>query len=544
MNTGICQKSGSAAADLGAETIRSTHEQEKSWAWITDREGKVQASNAVVRGALGRTPVCRDTLGVILAEEWARILNDALLHGAGQGILRIALGSDEVTELDTTAQRSDTGPDSVLVAWSARPVTVGGDSKSGTEAELLLETIFNHLPDLIYFKDRQSRFVRWSHSFKSLFKLPEGESLAGRTDFDFFAATHAGEAFEDERRIMETGEPVVGKLEMEDHSDGRVTWSLTTKVPWHDHHGSLLGTFGVSKDVTALKEAEARLEAAHKNLVNASRMAGMAEVACDVLHNAGNVLNSVNVSCSVVRDRLRDSRISSLSKLARLFRSKEDNLGEFLSSDPQGQKVPEYLDGLAAHLEEERRFLTAELDRLSGSVDHIKEIISMQQNYARMAGVVEEVELSELVDDSIRINAAALARHRVEIRKELTDAPTLVTIKHKVLQILVNLIRNAKYAVSEAEITDGWVKVCTACANPQTVVISVYDNGVGIRPEHLHRIFNHGFTTRKDGHGYGLHSAALTARELGGSLQAASDGPGQGARFTLRLPLKYQPPRP
>jgi signal transduction histidine kinase len=135
------------------------------------------------------------------------------------------------------------------------------------------------------------------------------------------------------------------------------------------------------------------------------------------------------------------------------------------------------------------------------------------------------------------MNVGSLQRHEVEVLREFDDVPPINTEKHKVLQILVNLVRNAKYACDESGREEKLITLRIARCDDQ-VRISVVDSGIGIPPENLTRIFNHGFTTRKDGHGFGLHSAVLAAAELGGSLSAHSDGLGHGAIFTLELPLK------
>jgi C4-dicarboxylate-specific signal transduction histidine kinase len=141
-----------------------------------------------------------------------------------------------------------------------------------------------------------------------------------------------------------------------------------------------------------------------------------------------------------------------------------------------------------------------------------------------------------LVEDALQINAAALQRHDVLVRREYEETPQILTEKHKVLQILVNLIRNAKYAMDEAKQPERLLTVKVAQDASSQVKIQVIDNGIGIPKQNLTCIFSHGFTTRRDGHGFGLHSSALAVRELGGSLQAYSDGPGSGATFTLLLP--------
>jgi signal transduction histidine kinase len=169
-------------------------------------------------------------------------------------------------------------------------------------------------------------------------------------------------------------------------------------------------------------------------------------------------------------------------------------------------------------------------------IDHIKQIVAMQQTYAKVIGVHENVNPVQLVEDALQINAAALQRHNVQVNRDFQSTRQVVTDKHKVLQILVNLIRNAKYATEEAKRTEKRVTVKVANEENGQVRVQVCDNGIGILKENLTHIFSHGFTTRRNGHGFGLHSSALAARELGGSLQAQSDGPGTGATFTLLLP--------
>jgi PAS domain S-box-containing protein len=404
----------------------------------------------------------------------------------------------------------------------------------------LLSVLLENLPDAVYFKDRQSRFVRFSRFFGRLFNLSDAALLQGKTDFDFFTEEHARPAFEDEQEIMRSGVPIVGKVEKETHKDGRLTWCLTTKIPWRDNQGQVIGTFGVSKDITPIKEAELKVEGLHKQLLETSRQAGMAEVATSVLHNVGNVLNSLNVSTSLLLGIANRGKGSELSRLVELLREHHADLGDFLTHDPKGCQVPVYLEQLAAHLVRNQADLLAELDSVSKNVEHVKAIIAMQQNYARVAGVVETVPAADLVEDALRFNGGGLVRHQVEIVREYDPKVPVVTVdKHKVLQILVNLISNAKYACDNPRCPERRLTVSVNNGHGR-VRICVADNGVGIAPENLTRIFNLGFTTRKNGHGFGLHNSALAARELGGSLTATSAGMGEGATFILELPVTPQ----
>ena len=426
----------------------------------------------------------------------------------------------------------------------------------------LFQTLIDNFPDVIYFKDLESRFVRVSRSkaLKSLAivlahyrdthpsakngDLPPhlqsveafSDYLIGKTDFDTYTEERARAAYKDEREIIRTGEPIVGKVERTPQIDGSVTWCISTKMPWRDKDEKIIGTLGVSKDITALKKAEAELESTNKRLLETSRLAGMAEVATDVLHNVGNVLNSVNVSSSLVIDRVKQSKLANLTKVTTLLEKNRTHLGEFITSDTQGKQIPDYLGALAECFGEEQKATLNELEGLRKNIDHIKQIVAMQQTYAKVAGVVERLAPTQLVEDALHINAAALSRHGVRVQRDFEELPPMLTEKHKVLQILVNLIRNAKYALHESDQKDKVITVKAGTDGNGHVKIQVIDNGMGISPENLTRIFGHGFTTRADGHGFGLHSSALAARDLGGSIHAHSDGLGKGATFTLLLP--------
>ena len=213
----------------------------------------------------------------------------------------------------------------------------------------MLHALMNSSQDVvyaIYFKDRASRFIRYSAGIAALFKLAHADDAIGKTDFDFQGREHAQQAFDDEQSIMSTGRPLIGKSEKETWPDGRITWALTSKMPLHDETGAIIGTFGVSQDITAIKEAEAKIEELHQLLLNASRQAGMAEVATSSLHNVGNVLTSVNVSASLIVESAKKSRIPNLSKAAALLNDHASDLGGFLTDDPKG-KLPARLSFIA-----------------------------------------------------------------------------------------------------------------------------------------------------------------------------------------------------
>ena len=299
--------------------------------------------------------------------------------------------------------------------------------------------------------------------------------------------------------------------------------------------GGQLLVLSTIRDITERKRAEAELARAQAELIAASRQAGMAEVATGILHNVGNVLNSVNVSSTVITDRIKKSKASSLVRVADLIQQHPDDLGEFMSSDPKGKQLPAFIAQLATHLVSEQRGILGELDQLKKNVEHIKDIVTMQQGFAKLSGLNERVNVVDLLEDALLMNATALHHPSIRIVKEFAPAPLISTQKHKVLQILVNLIRNGQHACEDSGRDDQQMTL-RILHETNRVCISVRDNGVGIPPENLPRIFNHGFTTKKNGHGFGLHSGALAAKEMGGALQVQSAGAGHGATFTLELP--------
>jgi PAS domain S-box-containing protein len=403
---------------------------------------------------------------------------------------------------------------------------------------VLVNAFLENVPDGVYFKDRDSRFIAVSRS-KARRHGVDPADLVGKSDADLFGEQHAQWARVDEESIMSTGEPVIGKLERLTWPDGRQTWAQSTKMPLRDHDGEVIGTLGMSRDVTQDQEMHLELEKAKRHLLDASRTAGMAEVATGVLHNVGNVLTSLNVSASVIASTMHQSRAESLAKLSALLRDHADDLPAFITHDPKGKLVPEFLDSLARHVADERDRLLTELASLQENIDHIKEIVSMQQAYATTMGVTEPLDATMLMEDALRMNAGALVRHDVRVQQDFQVLPPVLAEKSKVLQILVNLIRNAKYAADEGGGAD---KVITLRVEPGSegyARLVVADNGIGISPANLSRIFEHGFTTRASagGHGFGLHSAVNVAREMKGTLTVHSAGVGQGATFTLELPL-------
>ena len=317
---------------------------------------------------------------------------------------------------------------------------------------------------------------------------------------------------------------------------GRLYTDLETRV---DQRTSELKAANASlqAQIAQRKQKEVQLQRAQEELVEASHRAGMAEVATDVLHNVGNVLNSINVSATWISETLSNSEIPNLKRVAEMMQDHKDDMAEFFTTDAKGRYIPSYLNKAAGLLSDQQSDVMTKLSTLVDDVNHIKSIVKMQQEYTRVSGVEVVTTVDEVIEDAVRINQEGLRRHKIRLVRDYADLGPVSLDKQRVMQILVNLIGNAKYALGENGVEDRILTIRSGRCDDR-VRIEVIDNGVGISSENLTKIFRHGFTTKKDGHGFGLHSGALAAKEMSGALSVHSDGPGYGATFTLELPFR------
>ncbi len=271
-----------------------------------------------------------------------------------------------------------------------------------------------------------------------------------------------------------------------------------------------------------------------------ARRAGMAEVAADVLHNVGNVLNTVNTSATLVTDKLTKSEVPSLALAANMLLEHQDDIGDFLKRNERGRQLPTYLAELAKFLAGEQEAMLNEMQTLTWAVEHVKQVISVQQMHSKTVAVIEEVDPVQVLEEAVQLNLDSFARHDIQLKRELVEVGSVPMDRHKVLQILVNLMSNAKNALKASRDTNRRMTLKlekVSAGGGDLIRVSVMDNGIGIASENLTRIFAIGFSTRTGGHGIGLHSAANMAKEMGGGLSVASDGPGKGASFTLEFPI-------
>lgn len=402
------------------------------------------------------------------------------------------------------------------------------------KAETLFQNTFDQAPLGIVYTDRSGKFLRFNQAFCAMLGF-ERRELADGTLGDFTCAEDVARVSAELERLWNGDIQAVDVEKRCIRKDGSALWVRTTTALVREAGATPEYSVEFLRDISVRKDTDQELERVNKQLMSASRQAGMAEVATNVLHNVGNILNSVNISASLVIERVKQSKAPGVSRLAAVLQEKGAAVGEFLARDERGKRIPEYLTSLGEQLTSDQKMALVELASLRDNLEHIKETVAMQQSYAKLCGVTETIAVVDLVEDSLRLNAGAFVRHGVTLRREFSEVQPITVDKHKVLQILVNLVRNAKYACDESGRSDKLLTLRVESA-PAGVRICVIDNGVGIPAENISRLFTHGFTTRASGHGFGLHSGALAAQELGGSLRVMSDGLGCGATFILELP--------
>lgn len=293
---------------------------------------------------------------------------------------------------------------------------------------------------------------------------------------------------------------------------------------------------------TTLSSTLHQLQEMQDQLVETARTTGKAEIATNVLHSVGNVLNSLNVSVGILSQRTENSHAIKLSRLADMVQKHQTDLAAFISSDPRGKNVPNYLIQLSKVLEEEVASNLQELGAMNDDIEHIKNVIAAQQTHAKSTSIIDEVAIRELCDNALSIIGSERSHNKIKIVNEVPARIVIKNDKHRLLDITLNLISNAIDAIDEQKPEAGLVTLrAQQTKDASEIELTITDNGVGIAPEVQEKLFQHGFTTKAKGHGFGLHSCAIAANVLGGHLTLSSPGKGLGATATLSLPLTYSP---
>jgi PAS domain S-box-containing protein len=398
-----------------------------------------------------------------------------------------------------------------------------------------LHAILGHTPAFIYVMDLDF-YVLYMNRFQPPYTA---EDTIGAHIDKFFTPEVAAYSHRFYRKVIETGEDQNLDYFI-DYPDGVRRWYYTRIAAMRDDAGTMTGIICNTTEVTAQKQAEQQIKLMQAELVAASRRAGMAEVITGVLHNIGNVLNSITVSATVAMESAASGHVDLLMRTIKLIQEHERDLGTFFTSDPRGRKLPSLLSQIGAQLFSGQAAARAELKRLMDQVGIIRSTIEAQQSMAKPREVLEEGSPGEIVERAVSMFRIDFDLEGIELEVTTESSARILIDRQATLQILVNLIRNAIEALIDIE-GPRRLEVKTHTSD-ESVHFDVIDNGCGIPEENCVKIFHYGFTTKERGHGFGLHTSAVSAQSMGGSLQVESEGPGRGAKFCLILPRHAVPP--
>lgn len=318
--------------------------------------------------------------------------------------------------------------------------------------------------------------------------------------------------------------------------NGEPYWGHVQINVVENEDGNLQGHIAVLSDITDRKNVEFEREALHARLQASARVAGRAEVAANVLHNVGNVLNSVNVSATLLRERLGAGALKQLKQASDIINYHADDLSQFLLRDSRGKHFHRFLGALSKTLLAEQTKSLDEAESLLLNVGHIQKIVAAQQSLAMNKRVVELTDIEAVFNAALAVHSQLVNDHAISIKREFDRVEPIQVDRHEIQQILINLVRNGIEATLNVE-RIGTLRLSIRQVN-EFVNISVDDNGIGIDRGDLTSIFHYLPDRRKSEQGTSLHESANCATELGGSLTAFSQGVGEGSTFTLRLPVK------
>jgi PAS domain S-box-containing protein len=403
--------------------------------------------------------------------------------------------------------------------------------KNRTEIEnknALMATFVNNIPDMAWVKDRNSNFIVANKAFCDTVGMAHEYLVNNTCDVCFGELATKFKA--DDRAVMESK---TQKRIEESIIDGnrKVVWLETIKSPLRDGAGEIVGTVGIARDITERKRLNTALN-------TASRLGGMADVAIGVLHNVGNAINSVNVSTTLVSEKLQSKSMKLLTRGMELVTAHKDDLIQFLTEDASGKALVQALPRLAASLLREQQENVAEMDSLRNHVNQIMQTIQVQQEYARVTSVVEKCSLDQVIDEALSFVVGRCKELGIQVKTEVDEMLDLAQDRNQIVQILTNLLRNAVDALADAKPAEKTISVVGRRYGEDRFRIAVSDNGPGISEEDKPAIFRYGFSTKHGGHGFSLHNSSTLAQAMGGALTFSSDGKGRGTAFQLELPMQ------
>ncbi len=330
-------------------------------------------------------------------------------------------------------------------------------------------------------------------------------------------------------------------------------WFITNIHPVRNSSGKIYAVHTISYDITDSKRAEekirilnkelkllvedrtAELKEARKDIIKKEYKSELADITTGTLHNVKNILSSVKTSSDFMRKILHGDSLTGFKRANEMLRENIGNIENFICNDPKGKKLMEFYLKIEEVLDKEVQTTKKHMNRLREKVNAIENIVTTQQSYGGSIPVREHLEIIDIIEDALTMQMESIKNHSINVTKEHKRAPKINVEKTKLMHILINLINNAKDAMLGTPTEKRSITISTD-SDDSYVFIKVKDTGNGISSEDFNNIFTHGFTTKKDGHGFGLHSCASYMKEMHGEMWAESQGEGKGAEFVLKFP--------
>jgi PAS domain S-box-containing protein len=438
-----------------------------------------------------------------------------------------------------------------LVWWNAALLYNSDRRRNVAEAALgdernLLRTLINSLPDLIYVKDLQGRNILNNRSHQQ-FLNRTAQELKGKTVYDFYPKELADPFAKDEQDVMHSGKVLLNREERTQDAQGNSAWVSTSKVPYADDQGHILGLVGISRDITARKQAEEELQEknlllehlvasereamdalkqAQSTMVQTEKLAGLGQMVAGVAHEINNPLSFVSNNVAVLS---RD--LAAIKRLLEMYQQAEPTLEQ--AKPKLFAEIKEFCEQI--DLPYTMSNLEELLKRSKEGLRRIQQIVKDLRDFARLdESDLHEIDLNAGIESTVNIIRGKAKSKRVELKTDLKPLPPVTCFPAKLNQVIMNLISNAIDACNEG----GAVKV-ESHANGDRVTVAVSDNGSGIPPEIRQRIFDPFFTTKPPGQGTGLGLSISYGiiQDHQGTFKVDSE-PGKGSRFEFTVPAK------
>lgn len=452
---------------------------------------------------------------------------------SGSIVLRDLWGGDIPVEAVFWTSDARDGLEGKYVFVHGEPVanTSFKTMRGWKDRELLL-ALLGHTQDAIYFKDKESRFLRASDCLIKRFGLKYPHEVIGKTDFHFFGISHASAAYEDEQDIIRTGEPIVDKEELEVWDDQSVSWAATTKLPLYDSEGEIVGTFGISRDITKKKLEEEERKDLELRLQLAQRLEAIGSLAAGVAHEINTPTQFVSDNVKFLGDAFSD-----LSEVISACMSLVEKSKGIQELDAERKKVLEAIE------ENDLDFLNEEIPQtIEQSMDGLRQT-------AKIVGAMKEFsypsspeksksDLNHAIENTLNVSRNEW-KGVAEIDLDLDpNLPQIACMVDQINQVILNLIVNAAHAIHSTESRQGTIGLRTKL-DGDSICIEVSDTGIGMTEEVRSRIFEPFFTTKEVGKGTGQGLAMVqnvVVSTHGGTIECDSEL-GSGTVFRVRLPI-------